>query len=158
LLWVVGSLPCVVMWMLGLLALRSRRPRPNLRRLTLEPGTAACGIAALGMTVAGLLTFLVLTIPGNWRGAPSMLLRLMPLTSYMAAVPVAAAWGLLAASGRWRPEPTWIDRAGRALGAWLILVVLLTSSGVLFWMSAALTGFFLLCWAIRRAPEPAASL
>jgi serine/threonine protein kinase len=157
LLWVVGSLPCVVMWMLGLLALRSRRPRPDLRRLALEPGTAACGIAALGMTVAGFLTFLVLTIPGNWRGAPSLLLRLMPLTSYMAAVPVVAAWGLLAATGQWRPEPTWIDRAGRALGAWLILVVLLTSGGVLFWMSSAVTAAFLICWAVvRRAPEAAA--
>jgi hypothetical protein len=153
LLWVVGSLPCVVMWMLGLLALRSRRPRPDLRRLALEPGTAACGIAALGMTVAGFLTFLVLTIPGNWRGAPSLLLRLMPLTSYMAAVPVAATWSLLAAIGRWRPEPTSIDRCGRALGAWLILVVLLTSGGVLFWMSSALTAAFVVGWAFRRAPQ-----
>jgi tRNA A-37 threonylcarbamoyl transferase component Bud32 len=150
LLWVVGSLPCVVMWMLGLLALRSRRPWPNLREVATEPGMAACGMAALGMTVAGLLTFLVLTIPGNWHGAPMLLLRLIPMTSYMSAVPVVATWGFLVASGRWRPEPTWIDRVGRVLGCWLISVVLLTSGGALFWMTAALTALSVVAWMVRR--------
>lgn len=158
LLWIVGSLPCVVMWMLALLALRSRRPWPNLRRVAMEPGVAACGMAALGMTVAGFLTFLVLTIPGNWHGAPMLLLRLIPMTSYMSAVPVAATWGFLAATGRWRPQPTWIDKLGRSLGFWLISVVLLTSGGALFWMTAALTGSFLLAWMTRRVLLGARSL
>jgi hypothetical protein len=120
-----------------------------------EPGMTACGMAALGMAVAAFLLFLVLTIPGNWRGAPMLLLRLMPLTSYMSAVPVAAAWVFLAVSGKWHPVPTWIDRLGRFLGVWLVFVVLLTSGGALFWMTAGLTLTFCLVSAVRRFRAPA---
>ena len=38
---------------------------------------------------------------------------------------VAGAWLLLALTGRWRAEKTWVDRLGRALGAvwvaWLLI-------------------------------------
>jgi hypothetical protein len=153
LLWIVGSLPIVVMWMLALLALRSRRPDADPRRVVFEPGMAACGMAALGMAVAVLLIFLVLTIPGNWQGLSSLVLRLVPLTCYMSAVPVVAAWAGLAATGRWRPVPSFIDRLGRALGAWLVLVVLLTSGGVLFGMTAALSVLFVIAWTFRRFPS-----
>jgi hypothetical protein len=35
---------------------------------------------------------------------------------------VITAWVALYASGRWRSEPHWIDRAGRVLGAyWVVL-------------------------------------
>jgi hypothetical protein len=42
---------------------------------------------------------------------------------------VAGAWLTLLLAGAWRPEPTWVDRAGRALGV--------------FWILAALYFFFL---------------
>jgi hypothetical protein len=36
------------------------------------------------------------------------------------AAAVAAIWSLLIFEQRWRPEPSWIDRAGRCLGIyWL---------------------------------------
>jgi hypothetical protein len=35
---------------------------------------------------------------------------------YENAIAVAIAWAVLWRSGNWRPEPTWIDRLGRALG------------------------------------------
>jgi hypothetical protein len=40
---------------------------------------------------------------------------------------VAAVWLVLALSGRWRPERSWIDRPGRLLGAtWILISVLAT--------------------------------
>jgi hypothetical protein len=39
---------------------------------------------------------------------------------------VAVAWLMLGIGGRWRPERSWVDRSGRALGAlWLMMVPLL---------------------------------
>lgn len=38
---------------------------------------------------------------------------------------VAAAWTVLAVSGRWRPERSWIDRLGRVLGwSWILISLL----------------------------------
>ncbi len=38
---------------------------------------------------------------------------------------VAAIWFVLAVSGRWRPEKTWIDRLGRSLGIiWILIEIL----------------------------------
>jgi hypothetical protein len=42
---------------------------------------------------------------------------------------VAASWSWLAWNGRWRSEPTWTDRLGRAIG-------------VIWIVSAALVGVF----------------
>jgi hypothetical protein len=37
---------------------------------------------------------------------------------------IAAAWLILALSGRWRPERTWIDRLGCLIGlAWIALEI-----------------------------------
>jgi hypothetical protein len=37
---------------------------------------------------------------------------------------VAAIWLLLALSGRWRPERSWIDRLGRLLGlVWMACAI-----------------------------------
>src|SRR5262249_31282898 len=128
----VGSLPCVAMWTLALLSIRLNRPGADLRRLALRPGMAACLMVILGMGVACVLNLLDMTIPGSWQGAPMILIWLIPLTLYLSAPPVAAAWSLLALTGRWNPEPTWTDRLGRVLGAWLVVVVLATSGGFLF--------------------------
>jgi hypothetical protein len=38
---------------------------------------------------------------------------------------VAAAWGALALSKRWEPEPGWVDRVGRVLGCAAIGAALL---------------------------------
>jgi hypothetical protein len=37
---------------------------------------------------------------------------------------VVASWVALALARRWRPEPSWVDRAGRALGAYWIALSL----------------------------------
>lgn len=39
---------------------------------------------------------------------------------------VLAVWMVLALSGRWRPESSWVDRLGRLLGATWVVIALLT--------------------------------
>jgi hypothetical protein len=48
---------------------------------------------------------------------------------------VLAIWSVLGLSGAWRPERSWIDRAGRALGAyWVINGVVCGVLVYLFWL------------------------
>ena len=42
-------------------------------------------------------------------------------------IAVAAVWLVLALSGRWRPEKSWIDRLGRMLGVTWIAISFLTA-------------------------------
>ena len=78
---------------------------------------------------------------------PDRLLQLPPLTLVLFArlrlaltfsygqgtAAVAVAWLTLALSGRWRPRPDWLDRAGRALGIfWLAIVPLIWIEAFLF--------------------------
>jgi hypothetical protein len=42
----------------------------------------------------------------------------------MPGLAVTVAWSTLALSGRWQPEPNWLDRAGRLVGSvWVVLMV-----------------------------------
>jgi hypothetical protein len=34
---------------------------------------------------------------------------------------VIVAWATLGLTGRWRPEPSWLDRAGRAIGLFVTI-------------------------------------
>jgi hypothetical protein len=43
---------------------------------------------------------------------------------------IFSAWFVLAVSGRWRPEPSWIDRSGRVLAvAWIVRYLIHLVSG-----------------------------
>jgi hypothetical protein len=46
-----------------------------------------------------------------------------------AAYGVAGAWLALALAGWWRPEPSWVDRLGRALGLGWLFANLIIHSG-----------------------------
>ena len=48
-------------------------------------------------------------------------------TMGMIGAAVASSWMLLLVSGQWRPERSWVDRAGRALGWFWIAALPLTS-------------------------------
>jgi hypothetical protein len=124
------TIPCALSWTLALPALRlRRRPRTPWRRLARQPGMAACLAATLGTLWAlACLTLMILT----WS-APRP-----PLAAWMArglerifppmGLAVAVAWSVLALAGLWRPVPDAIDRVGRALGVyWMIIGVEWTS-------------------------------
>jgi hypothetical protein len=109
---------------LALWVLRIRPPRPSGRRLFRQPGMVACTAAVLGTVIFLLKVFLnkfflywdnsgVQRLDGVW------FVRL-PLNGEI----VAVTWIVLVLSGFWRSEPSWIDRAGRALGVYWILTAL----------------------------------
>lgn len=93
-----------------LLVIRLLKPRPAPSDLLCRPGFSACAAALLG----------TLLIPaGWWYFQYEVPFELVPAS-------VAIAWTLLVATGRWHPERSWVDRAGRAFGyGWLSMLPLL---------------------------------
>jgi amino acid transporter len=115
----VASYVLVVMSFL-MLVLRLRRPRPTLRRVARQPGFAACLVAVL-LDIGAVYTF-VLYRASAWDGIGDLeglldlstlnVLRPEPQTAFA----IAAIWLIFALGRIGRPEPGWIDRAGRVAG------------------------------------------
>jgi hypothetical protein len=121
--WIVALLagsPVLAAWTVALLLARLSRPRPHLRRVLRQPGAVACAVATLAMAVDA--TWII----PMWVRFSSPL-KLAYDFVYHADVgsAVLGGWAVLVLSSRWRPEPSWIDRAGRITGAiWIGAVVL----------------------------------
>ena len=122
---------------IALLALRMRRPRPKLRRVWRQPGAVAC--------LACLLTF---SLWGVTLGGQAIIGRRteIPWKNIDFAMPSLGGAGFVIL-GVWlvfwlgriaRPEKSWIDRSGRALGVTMILVFLLTSTLLPAWLDATM--------------------
>lgn len=92
----------------ALIVARLRRPRPPLQGLACQPGfvasvaLCAAALGAVDLSATGFVAvppLLEMTLPG---------------------ATVLASWSVLIGTRRWRPEPSWIDRTGRSVGAfWL---------------------------------------
>jgi hypothetical protein len=114
-------------WSLAILPSALIRPRPRIRRLLIQPGITP-GIGMLMLTsLAGLFAAAVLL--SDPKSRPYYLNNIVNLVMpyYVKVVmnglglAIAVAWGMLAASGRWRPDGGWVDRCGRTLGiVWII--------------------------------------
>jgi hypothetical protein len=93
---------------LAFLAMRMRQPSPPLEELVRQPG-----MAAVEAMWAGVFAGVVLDSYG------------LPAAFGILAIglPVPAAWAALAWTGRWRPEPGWIDPIGRRIGVWWCILV-----------------------------------
>jgi hypothetical protein len=149
-LWgcMVLAAPFVMAWTLAILVLRLRRPRDRWNRLVRQPGLVAglmavlvlawrlIGFATMCVRVIGQPTLWILNVrhgalSGAVAGWPprNLLFETDHYLDTMATIGVAVAssWMLLLATGRWRPERTWIDRAGRVLGWFWIASLPLTS-------------------------------
>jgi hypothetical protein len=126
-LFVFGLAPrYIALSMVCLLAMRLRRPRPNLRSLSRQPGAVACAAAAAAMAAGGIivLTLMLCLDEQNYvQDHPEAEYPWLIVHSRI-SMAVPAAWFILAWSGRWRSEPSWIDRTGRVLGAyWIGLLI-----------------------------------
>jgi hypothetical protein len=122
----VGS-PLLLTWTVALLVLHLRRPRPRLRRVFRRPGAIACGVATLAFL---LPTVLIIPLgvraraEGSSVGDPFYLASIWVLGAN-GGLGVLCGWLTLVLGGRWRPEPSWLDRAGRIVGAgWIAAYVL----------------------------------
>jgi hypothetical protein len=145
--------PFVAAWTLAILGLRLRRPRAHWRRLVRQPGLVAGLMVALVLILrlVGFATMCarvmgqsnlgirnVTSIGGGGIGRLSGAFMGLPPgylcfdfdhflnTMAMIGVAIGSGWMLLLVSGRWRPEPSWIDRAGRVLGWFWIAILPLT--------------------------------
>jgi hypothetical protein len=121
-----GPSTCLgVAWALALVLLRFRHPRPPRHRVVVQPGFVAC-IASLGSLPLGLACALffcgVRTLPDPGSGITYIYstVYFWAWASDPAPKIVLGAWAGLWLAGRWSPERSWIDRAGRALGLFWI--------------------------------------
>jgi hypothetical protein len=124
-LLLLASQPMLAVWTLAVAALGLLPPRPPLRRLALRPGLAACLAAAAVIVIGGGLTFATTTVRlAEPKDAAIVYLAasLMPQRAEVGFA-VTAVWLILALSGRWGPEVSWVGRAGRALGVWWIALI-----------------------------------
>lgn len=109
--------------MAAMIAIRLRRPRPSRLRLGFQPGFVAC-VAVVGSLAPGLAWYAgIRHRPGFQR--PESFDQVWYCVTEWTGTAVLGAWIALILARRWRPEPSWIDRAGRALGLyWIGLLVL----------------------------------
>ena len=132
--------PHLAVGTIALLAIRMRSPRPPFGRLARQPGTAGCIVALAAILViicwSGItlatgrgLEFSEHAMKDDVHSRGSVRIsrlcgRILVIYGDRIGFAVAGAWLSLWLSGRWRPEPTWIDRLGRTM-AWLWLVLAL---------------------------------
>jgi hypothetical protein len=142
----IGTAPLVSILLtcltLAVLVLRLVPPRPVRGRLWRQPGFLACVAVALTFAwkLAGLLVLVGaglatsgttgLPAPGVLMGE-LMAILLLPRGNVGGAV--LLVWCIAWASGRCRHEPSWVDRAGRVLGAAWVGITLLGVLGGGFW-------------------------
>jgi hypothetical protein len=105
----------------GLLVAGTLGSRPGSRELFRQPGLIAC----LAILVSAALR-IALRVRSLWASGIHDLGLPYSIDHYLAIVMgtgelVAASWAALALAGSWRPEPNWLDRSGRVLGAFTIL-------------------------------------
>lgn len=107
-----------LMVMLALIPLRLMPPRPRFRWIRRQPGFIACLSVAFGIAHTGLYVAVQrFKQPIPWANIDILSLIVSPSIGSL----ILSAWLVLAVSGGWRPERSWIDRAGRLLGtAWIV--------------------------------------
>jgi hypothetical protein len=129
------ALPGLAAWTAAVLAARLAPPRPPVRRIALQPGSVACGLAlmvVIAETIGAAASLAYFEnskgyLGAKWRGSgvTSWLHTNVLVTApYTISFAVLAGWAVLLLSRRARPEPSWIDRLGRALGVCWIVVAL----------------------------------
>jgi len=124
---VVPLLPCLAAWTGAFLVTRLSGHRPRWRRLVFQPGLVAAVTALSILTIESVLLIGSAKIDGRfgWSSPASVATFVangVVLLAHHAGWAVAVSWCTLVFIGRWRPEPSWVDRWGRALGCtWIIL-------------------------------------
>jgi hypothetical protein len=121
----------VAMATLAVLAMRLSPPRPTLRRLARQPGMIACCAVVLTLVIndlvyVGRISLVGVDNPFQKGFSHELAKVVMDGVGYSFntnGYAVAAAWLTLALGARWRPEPSWSDRIGRAIGVFWIAMI-----------------------------------
>jgi hypothetical protein len=95
----------------ALIVARLRRPRPGLRRIACQPGFVACVALCLSALIVVDAAYFDLVL------MPPLIGALLP------GAMVLASWVALWVFRSWKPEAGWIDRLGRLVGEfWLLMI------------------------------------
>ena len=130
----IAASPVLVAWTLAAAAIRLRPPRPRFRLLARQPGAMACLSVSACFPALFAISLVHASRTSNWRPGEAIpnqcfyrLIHIMPLV-------VVASWFTLWLNGRWRPEPSAIDRFGRLIGVgWIALDLFEEIAYLLFW-------------------------
>jgi len=128
------AMPFVAMWTLALIPIRLLGPRPRFRRLARQPGMMAT--CAFGVAMAFLGLQIVVPAPFyGWEAVPMLGSALDTFGVCFAAsyfgLAVLVSWMTLLVGRRWRAESSWVDRFGRAVGVfWIVVGLIVASSAV----------------------------
>lgn len=138
------ALNAVEPWLAALtvafIVIRLRRPRPPFRRLVRQPGMAACLAVLSLMAVNCLAAGVALAILGTPREEEALYLQFVTPLFRETGGGVLAVWFVMVLAGVCRPEPGWVDRAGRLLGlCWVVMF--LASTWQQFWFAAVTNRF-----------------
>jgi hypothetical protein len=118
--------PMAAVLTLAMLLLRLLPLRPDFRRLSRQPGFAACSAASIAICIGGGLNYATTTATfvSGFETLGYTWVALFPKGSEP-GIAIAACWALLALGRQWRSERSWIDRLGRLLGVyWLAMIVI----------------------------------
>jgi hypothetical protein len=112
------------------LGLRLRSPRPSWDVLAREPGTVACAVASLIIVPASAAILAwhyhaVGSLGTAWsRAAVDLRPEYLGGLTFLIGLATAVTWLVMKAKRRWLPEPDWVDRLGRMLGAgWMLMII-----------------------------------
>jgi hypothetical protein len=129
--------PLVAMMTLAVFLVRFRRPWPPVRRIFREPGSIACFgaitvvLIEMVRVVVSHVTFVLDSVDASLtdfvREIASTDFSDLLWSSYWDLPPrigetVGVLWLVLFVSGRWHSRPEWIDRLGRILGLFWVLI------------------------------------
>jgi hypothetical protein len=134
--YVAVSLPFGVTLSASILALTWLDSRPADVPLAHRPGFVACMTASLVMTLAAVGKSIAnwVHVLGSSRQTWGHYTSLLSISfwqeswewSSKTATGVAVGWSILAHNRVWKPVPTWMDRAGRLIGIYWLLVLILS--------------------------------
>ena len=112
-------------WSLCLVALRLWPRAPSRGRVLRRPGFVATGTATIFMIVRCAQFAIENARDHSGPFNDYWLVHSVSEPSPI-AIAVLTSWTLMAAFGRWRPEPSWIDRVGRAVGfSWVAIALMI---------------------------------
>jgi hypothetical protein len=143
-------MPHLVCLGLATIVIRLRRPRVKTLRLVRQPGFVACFVASVAVScfmfviAANLalghemvLVQEMVTAGGSTRSSHTSI-HTWPVAFAIYAdrvgFAVGGAWMVQWLQGCWRPDRSWIDRLGRALGfSWLFVTLFMWVRSFCFW-------------------------
>jgi hypothetical protein len=113
---IVGA-PFLAAWSVALTLIVLFMPGTSRRRVRGGPGVMSCFLAAITFILGGLALALFPLVTTGLGGIEQVIEVGLYVLPGIVGLAVVSCWITMALLGQWRPEPSWVDRLGRLLGA-----------------------------------------